>query len=92
MNRTDFRCLFIEAGFNDEKALAAFFQVSEKTVRNWQKRQPPKAVTACLELMGGKLDCLVLLCHISFQYYLRPSGVGFFGLSPQIMPLIDNIC
>ena len=26
-----------------------------------------------------------------FQRHLRPSGVRFFGLSPEIMPLADNV-
>ena len=45
-------------GFRDEKELAAFFEVTEKTVHNWKKHRPPKAVRSCLELMSGRLDCL----------------------------------
>ena len=58
MNRAEFRWLFIDAGFSDEKAVADFFEVTEKTVHNWKKRRPPKAVRSCLELMTGRLDCL----------------------------------
>lgn len=58
MNRADFRRLFTDAGFHNEKELAAFFEVTEKTVHNWKKHHPPKAVLSCLELMSGKLDCL----------------------------------
>ncbi|WP_152555587.1 hypothetical protein [Methylomarinum vadi] len=58
MRHCDFRWLMLDAGFHNEKELAHFFEVTEKTVRNWQTNRLPKSVSACLELMGGKLDCL----------------------------------
>ncbi|WP_152555585.1 hypothetical protein [Methylomarinum vadi] len=58
MNQSHFHWLLVDAGFRDEKELAAFFEVTEKTVRNWKKQRPPKAVRFCLELMSGRLDCL----------------------------------
>lgn len=58
MNAADFHWLMLDAGFHSEKELADFFEVTERTVRNWQKHRLPKPVRACLELMTGKLDCL----------------------------------
>lgn len=58
MTSSNFRWLMRDAGFHNEKELALFFEVTERTVRNWQTHRLPKPVRACLELMAGKLDCL----------------------------------
>lgn len=58
MNQSSFRWLITDAGFQDEQELAAFFKVTERTVRNWKKRRMPQSVQSCLELMSGRLDCL----------------------------------
>lgn len=58
MSPSDFHWLMSDAGFHTEKELATFFEVSERTVRNWRKYGPSTPVRLCLELMAGKLDCL----------------------------------
>ncbi len=53
-----FKWLCCEAGFNSDDELASFFNVTVKTVRNWQKKEAPFSVICCLELMSGRLDLL----------------------------------
>lgn len=54
----DFKLMLMEAGLNDVEKLAAFFEVTQRTARNWKKNGPPKAVFLCLQLMTGRLDAL----------------------------------
>ncbi|WP_152555586.1 hypothetical protein [Methylomarinum vadi] len=42
MTPSDFRWLMRDAGFQTEKELATFFEVTERTVRNWQRYRLPK--------------------------------------------------
>jgi len=55
---SEFTFLYRNAGIKTETELAQFFHVSNRTIINWKKKEPPYSVKICLELMAGKLDAL----------------------------------
>jgi len=52
----DFYKLYREAGFN-RNTLAEYLEVSEQTIKRWEKTdKPPRAVFLLLKILGKKLD------------------------------------